>query len=173
MRLPAALRAAGLAVVGLAAAGPLLAACESTPTAPEPAPTVTVTATETETAAPAEPTAAPAADACDDLQGGEQLAFILVTEPAVGTAVSSGFTFGGCSNVFEAAYQWELRAADGTVLAEGFGAATCGTGCVGTFSAQVPFQVQQAQVGELEVWAASAQDGSKEHVNLLPLLLQP
>lgn len=150
------------------------AACDSSDpsAAPEPAPTVTVT--ETVTPSPSQPQATDApVDPCAALVGGEGLAFVFVTSPAPGTMVQSGFTFSGCSNTFEATHQWRLKDRDGAVLANGFGTATCGTGCVGTFQQEVTYQVSQTQVGTLEVFTSSAEDGSDQDMNSIPLVLQP
>lgn len=141
---------------------------------PAPAPTVTVTATETVTEAPTEAaTPEPTADGCATLDGGEDFAFVFVTSPTVGAQVQPGFTFEGCANAFEAAFVWALYDGDGNVLADGFGTATCGTGCVGDFQVSVPYQVASTTIGSLEVWTASAQDGSKQDVNAIPVVLNP
>ncbi|MBW3620515.1 MAG: Gmad2 immunoglobulin-like domain-containing protein [Actinobacteria bacterium] len=148
-----------------------------------PAPTVTVTVTETATPAEAEPleespTPTPAEtttstpDPCD-APGLDGFAFIFVTTPTVGAPVSDGDTVEGCSNAFEATYQYELLDGDQAVLDSGFGTATCGTGCVGDFSFTLDFSVSQATVGYLRVYASSAQDGSDTLVNSIPVLLQP
>ncbi len=152
----------------------LATACDSSTTVePTPSPTVTVTATATETvtAEPTEPDAV--ADPCATLVDGDSLAFVFVTAPVPGATVSSGFTFSGCSNAFEAAHQWRLLDRDGRELASGFGSATCGTGCVGTFQQTVEFTVGSRQVGRLEVFTTSAQDGSVQDLNAIPLVLEP
>jgi hypothetical protein len=162
---------AAIAALGIVAAG-----CTADPvsTSPEPGPTVTVTETVTDrvTLAPTEPAAA-TIDPCEVLVGGEALAFVFVTSPTPGTMVSSGFAFTGCSNEFEAAHQWELLDGNDALLANGFGMATCGTGCVGTFTQTVNFSVASAQVGTLRVFTTSAQDGSAIDLNSIPLVLQP
>ncbi len=150
--------------------------------AASPAPTVTVTVTETATATAApsetatpEPTATATAtpvDVCAD-PGLTNQAFIFVTAPTPGMTLASGDTVEGCANVFEAAYQWEILDNASTVLDSGFGTASCGTGCVGTWSFSPSFSVSQVTVGTVRVWADSAKDGSPEHVNLIPVLLQP
>ncbi len=158
----------------LSAAVLLGAACTATTADPVPGPTVTVTEIETVTEAPTEtPTAAPVQDGCQTLAGGESFAFVFVTSPAVGAQVQPDFTFTGCSNSFEAAFLWALYDHDGNVLSDGFGTATCGTGCVGTFQVTVPYTVNQPTIGSLEVWTASAQDGSKQDVNAIPVVLNP
>ncbi|MFT5223696.1 MAG: hypothetical protein ACI867_002020 [Glaciecola sp.] len=159
-------------IAAVGALGIVAAGCTADPviTSPEPAPTVTVT--ETVTLAPTEPASA-AIDPCEVLVGGEALAFVFVTSPTPGTMVSSGFAFTGCSNVFEAAHQWELLDGNDAVLANGFGMATCGTGCVGTFTQTVNFSLMNAQVGTLRVFTTSAQEGSRIDLNSIPLVLKP
>ncbi len=164
--------AAALLTMGL-----LVAACGAEPgaqPAPTPAPTVTVTATETVTAAPTDaPPTSPASDGCTTLQSGENFAFVFVTSPTVGAQVQPGFTVTGCSNSFEAAFAWALYDHSGNVLSDGFGSATCGTGCVGDFQITVPYAVSQATIGSLEVWTNSAEDGSKQDINTIPVVLNP
>lgn len=153
-----------------------------------PAPTVTVTVTETATPADTEPLAesptptpepaptgdgpAVAEDPCD-ASGLDGFAFIFVTTPAVGAEVADGDTVEGCSNTFEATYEYELVDGQGAVLDDGFGTATCGTGCVGDFSFELDFSVPEETVGYLRVFASSAEDGSETLVNSIPVLLQP
>lgn len=160
-----------------------------TATAPTAAPTAestpveTITVTETVTAEPepAETVTVPAdadsggggGDGCASLTGGEALAFIFVTTPTPGQPVSSGFTVEGCSNSFEATYQWQLLTREGEVLVEDFGTASCGTGCVGEISFTVDFEVSERQVGALRVFSTSPQDGSDVDVNSVPLILEP
>lgn len=170
-----------LALAVLLGAGCGRAADDVDPGQPEPGPTVTVTATETATPAPTPtstgepaPTAAPDSAVCTTLEGGEGLAFIFVSQPRAGATVESGFQVTGCSNTFEAAYQWELLAADGTILASDFGTATCGTGCVGEFAFTVAYEgVEQRQVGTLRVFTTSPRDGSETDVNSIPVILHP
>jgi hypothetical protein len=175
------LRTTGGALVAIAA----LTACggAADDEGATPAPTVTVTVTETATPAPAEdpsPTAEPSPaptgvsgeDPC--AAGGlEGHAFIFVTSPAPGAELASGDTVEGCSNTFEATYQYELLDRDGTVLDEGFGTASCGSGCVGEFDFTLDFSVDEETVGTLRVFAESARDGSEELVNAIPVRLAP
>lgn len=147
-----------------------------------PAPTVTVTVTETATPADGEPltgspTPAPTdggatAEPCDT-PGLDGLAFIFVRSPQPGAIVADGDTVDGCSNTFEATYEYELLDGQGAVLDEGFGTATCGNGCVGDFSFTLDVSVTERTVGTLRVFASSAQDGSETLVNSIPVLLQP
>lgn len=146
----------------------------------EPAPTMTVTATETETDAP-EPLPAETvtlepvtAGNCDDLKTtGSGLAFVVVEQPRPGDAVTSPFDVTGCSNAFEAAYAWRLVDRGGAVLDEGFGSASCGTGCVGDLGFEVTFDVDEVQVASLEVFTQSAEDGSEQDLNVIPVVLTP
>lgn len=151
----------------------LVAACDTAPapTTPSPAPTVTTTVTEYVTEDPTTPPTTQ--DACAALEDGESMAFVFVTWPTSGTTVQSGFTVTGCANTFEAAYSWRLKDGSGAILASGFGTATCGTGCVGTFTQPVSYTVSETQVGTLEVYTASAEDGSDQHLNAIPLVLEP
>ena len=167
-------------VVALLAVG--VAACGSSGGEATASPNPTVTVTQTVTAPPATSTASPTAtptaptstNACDALGAqGQQLAFLFVTSPTVGTQVHPGFTVSGCANVFEAAFQWELRDQNGNVLAQDNGTASCGTGCVGTVSFTVNYQISSAQVGTLKVYTSSPKDGSDTDVNMIPLYLQP
>lgn len=165
----------------VAAAAVALAACGGGANEPAaPAPTVTVT--ETVTAAPSpDPTpatgtgAASNGDVCADVaaSGGESLAFLFVTTPTIGSAVTPGFEVTGCSNSFEASFQWELLDGEGAELTSDFGTASCGTGCVGDFSFTVDYVVDELQVGTLRVFSTSPKDGTEQDLNVLPLRLEP
>lgn len=144
-----------------------------------PAPTVTVTVTETPTASAGDPTdgatadgTAQGSDACaaDDL---DTHAFVFVTSPQVGGDLAPGDVVEGCANVFEAAYRWEVLGADEAVLASGHGTATCGSGCVGTFSFTPTFEIDEEQIGAVRVWTDSARDGAPVDVNVIPVRLRP
>jgi hypothetical protein len=50
--------------------------------------------------------------------------------------------------------------------------ATCGTGCWGEWSIEIPYQVDRDQLGALIVWEFSAKDGSRIHVREYPVLLE-
>lgn len=179
-------------VVAGVAAALLLAACGDddpdepvAPTTQPPTPAATATSsplpqgdgspTPGGTATPGptgSPTGGLAADPCTGPEL-ESAAFIFVTSPAPGESFASGDTVRGCSNVFEATHEWELLDGDGAVLADGFGTASCGTGCVGTFTFAVDYTVDEQQVGTLRVFASSPRDGSETHVNAIPLVLSP
>lgn len=149
---------------------------------PVPAETITVTETvtaaaptptEDDTSEPAEQPTGNDTDTCDELRGGEQLGFIFVTSPTPGQTVGRRFTVEGCSNSYEATYVYELVDRDGRVLDDGFGTASCGTGCVGDFSFTVKADVDERQVLTLRVFSESAEDGSEQDVNSIPVVIEP
>jgi len=159
----------------LAVAATLVACGEQPGTTVDPAPTVTVTQTEPAPAvASSDPVPSVEVDPCDRLPAdADQLAFVFVSTPRPAQVVTSPISLTGCANTFEATYQWRLLDREGAVLAEGFGTATCGTGCVGTFANDVEYAVTSQQVGSLEVFTTSARDGAVEDLNVIPLVLQP
>lgn len=168
-----------MALLGLALAL-LLAGCGDAGGDAGATPTMTVTATETATDQP-EPLPAETvtlepetSSVCDDLATtGSGLAFVVVEQPLAGASVQSPFQVSGCSNAFEAAHEWRLLDRTGATIAEGFGTASCGTGCVGTFDQEVDFDVEAVQVGLLQVFTTSAEDGSEQDLNSIPVLLTP
>lgn len=177
--------AATLLAVSLAACGgdeepaPVLAAspteAASEPT-PEPTPSPSVTAapspspepTPTATAAPTvEPSPPPTFD--DVCAGRDDEAFIEVLTPPADVTVGDPFTVEGCGNTFEANVVYEVVAADGTTLAEGFDTMTCGNGCVGEFSIEVT--VGATGPVTLRVFEVSAEDGSEQSLVEVPLTI--
>jgi hypothetical protein len=142
----------------------------------EPGETITVTETVTETvtvpATDGTETPSPSGTSCDTLDNGEELAFIFVSSPLAGAQVSGDtITVEGCSNTFEAGYTWELVDRDGNVVADGFGQATCGTGCVGTFSFDITHGLSERQVVYIHVFDLSAEDGSRELESVVPVVV--
>ena len=77
----------------------------------------------------------------------------------------------GTANVFEATVSLELLDQDGTILWEGFTTATCGTGCRGDFSVEIPYEVAEAQLGTLVAWETSMEDGSRLYERRHPVWL--
>ena len=77
----------------------------------------------------------------------------------------------GTADVFEAVVSLELLDQDGAVLWEGTAMATCGTGCRGGFSVDIPYEVAEGQIGTLVAWEASAEDGSRLNVREHPVWL--
>ena len=103
----------------------------------------------------------------------DQLPAIFVDRPAWGAALGNPGTVTGLANVFEATFRVQLMDAGGAQLADQQVMATCGTGCWGTFSAQLSYTVAKAQWGTLRVLDYSAKDGSPENVTDYPVWLTP
>ncbi|HJR45060.1 MAG TPA: Gmad2 immunoglobulin-like domain-containing protein [Actinomycetota bacterium] len=98
---------------------------------------------------------------------------ILVTEPHMGARVSSPVTVAGSANVFEATVSMRIIDAEGNRLARSFTTATCGSGCRGTFEHELAFEVDREQHGVIEVWQASAEDGSRMDLVQIAVTLVP
>jgi germination protein M len=99
---------------------------------------------------------------------------ILVVSPAMGETVSNPVTVSGSANVFEANVTVEIVDSSGRVVGETFTTATCGTGCRGTFSVTVPYEVKTAQRGTIIVHDDDAAGtGQPPHEVKIPVVLQP
>jgi germination protein M len=99
---------------------------------------------------------------------------ILVRKPEIGQRVSNPVTVSGSANVFEANVTVEIVDANGKVVGSTFTTATCGTGCRGTFSVSVPYDVSSATRGLVIVHdddAAGA--GAPPHEVRIPVVLTP
>jgi spore germination protein GerM len=96
---------------------------------------------------------------------------ILVQSPGITDRVSSPAAISGTADVFEAVVSIEIRDANGTVLSSAFTMATCGTGCRGTYSTTVRYDVDSTQPGMIVVFEVSAMDGSPQHVVRIPVTL--
>ena len=94
---------------------------------------------------------------------------ILVESPVFGDVVTSPLQLQGTANTFEANFEYEVLAPDGTKLAGTFVTATCGTGCRGTFDEQVIFDAGDADAITLVVLERSAEDGSRTNEVRIPL----
>jgi hypothetical protein len=99
---------------------------------------------------------------------------ILVEHPAIGQRVESGITVSGSANVFEANVTVRVLDAGGTELSRGFTTATCGTGCRGTFSMEVDFEVTHEQAGTIVISDDDAAGtGKPPHEVRIPVTLMP
>jgi hypothetical protein len=99
---------------------------------------------------------------------------VLVTSPAIGQAVSNPVTVSGSANVFEANVTVEVADSSGRLVGSKFTTATCGSGCRGTFTVTVPYEVRAAQRGEIVIHdddAAGA--GHPPHEVRIPVVLEP
>jgi germination protein M len=105
----------------------------------------------------------------------EELApIIAVAAPARGATVSSPVTVSGIANVFEANVTVEILDASGKVLAKDFTTATCGTGCWGEYSLDLPYEVSSRQKGTIVVHDDDAEgSGTYPHEVRIPVELTP
>ncbi len=85
-------------------------------------------------------------------------ALVIVTSPAAGEEVASGFTVRGCSRTFESNVQWRLLGRTGEELASGF---AMGGGVDGPapFGFAVEYQAAEHQLAHLEVFEEDASGG--------------
>ncbi|MBA3739362.1 MAG: GerMN domain-containing protein [Actinobacteria bacterium] len=103
----------------------------------------------------------------------DQLPFILVESPGIGERVSSPVTIAGTSDVFEAVVSIEISDQNGDTIASTFTMATCGTGCRGSYTTDVRYDVGTRQPGTIRVYEVSAMDGSPIHIVEIPVVLTP
>lgn len=103
----------------------------------------------------------------------DPLAPILVSAPHIDARFTSGDAVVGTANVFEANVSIRVLDEDGDRLFEGFTTATCGTGCRGEYSKGIRFDVDHKQRGTIELFEASAEDGSDTNKVTLPVVLVP
>ena len=96
---------------------------------------------------------------------------IVVTSPRPGDEVSSPLTIRGNADVFEATVSISILDGDGNEIVRTFTTATCGTGCRGTFSKAVRFDVTETQSGIVRVYESSAEDGTPINVVDIPVTL--
>jgi hypothetical protein len=98
---------------------------------------------------------------------------ILVVSPTAEERVGNPATVTGSANVFEANVTVEVLDASGKVLGKEFTTATCGTGCRGTFSVTVAYDVRTEQKGTIVVHDDDAAGtGQPPHEVRIPVLLQ-
>jgi hypothetical protein len=99
---------------------------------------------------------------------------IVVESPAPNATVSSPVTVSGTADVFEATVTVVVEDADGNELARDFTTASCGTGCRGDFTIDVPFTVEEAEPGTIVVQDDDAAGtGTPPHVVRIPVTLEP
>ena len=101
---------------------------------------------------------------------------IVITQPPITEhpeSFAGSLVFEGTANVFEANVLYELVGGGGKVFAEGFTTATCGTGCRGDLSQRVRFKVDEPTLVTLNVYSASAEDGSRMFEVSMPVYLCP
>jgi hypothetical protein len=103
----------------------------------------------------------------------DQLGPIFVDDPAWGATLRSPIHLAGLADVFEAQFRFRLLGADGRSLADGQLTASCGTGCLGSYGVDVPFNVPASTAGRLQVFDLSEQDGSVQDLVEYPVTLLP
>jgi germination protein M len=109
---------------------------------------------------------------CSDYK--ELLPAILVARPSIGATISSPVTVSGTANVFEANVTVEILDHAGNIVGSKFTTATCGTGCRGTFSVTVPYEVSGEQAGTIVVHDDDAAGtGHPPHEVRIPVVLEP
>ncbi len=103
----------------------------------------------------------------------EYLPAIMIESPPHWGRAGNPLVASGNANVFEATVSLALTDGDGLILWEGFTTATCGTGCRGDWTIEIPYTVDEAQMGALIAWEESARDGSQTNVREHPVWLEP
>jgi hypothetical protein len=103
----------------------------------------------------------------------EPLGSIEVATPAAGDTVTSPVTIAGTADVFEATVSIQILDATNNVIADTYATATCGSGCRGDFSIDVPFSVGSPQRGVIRVFEVSAENGKAMNVVRIPVTLAP
>jgi len=106
-------------------------------------------------------------DEFDDL-----LPLVMIETPTYwGAASDSPLLVEGTANVFEATVSLVLVDGNGLIIWEGFTTATCGSGCRGDFSIEIPYRVDRDQWGAVIGWQESMEDGSQMNVREHPVWL--
>ena len=98
---------------------------------------------------------------------------IFVDRPAWGGVLANPARLVGVANAFEATFHVRILDGDGRSLADGPVMATCGTGCYGTFDVTIPYVIDSASWGTLQVYELSAEDGSIVKLTEYPVWLTP
>jgi hypothetical protein len=97
---------------------------------------------------------------------------VMIESPAYwASAGDNPLAVTGTADVFEATVSLELLDQDGAVLWQGTTQASCGTGCRGDFSAEIPYEVAEGQSGTLVAWETSMEDGSRLYQRRHPVWL--
>jgi len=106
--------------------------------------------------------------------GGEGAdALIVVDEPKDGDTVSTPVRIRGHASVFEATLAIRIRDAEGDEVGTATITSTAGAPERGTFDGEVPYEIDDAQEGTIEVFSPSAEDGSDQHKVTIRVTLEP
>lgn len=98
--------------------------------------------------------------------------FVMVTAPAAGAKVTSGFAVVGCSRTFESTVTWTLSVRGGKELARGT-AKGGGVDAAGPLSFTVAAKVEQPTLAYLEVIEPSASGKGGTARVIVPVLIAP
>lgn len=98
---------------------------------------------------------------------------LVVESPSPQARVTSPITISGNADVYEATVTIIILDVSGKELVHTFTTATCGSGCRGTFDAQVPFEVSAEQPGTVRLQEDNAAGGSPIVVVDIPVTLAP
>lgn len=102
-----------------------------------------------------------------------QLPAIFVDRPAWGGVLGNPARLVGLADVFEAQFHFRILDAAGHSIADGSIKASCGTGCLGTFDATIPYTVSAAAWGTLQMYELSAANSSVVNLTEYPVWLGP
>ena len=95
---------------------------------------------------------------------------IWLTAPLEGASVSSPLTVRGTASIFEATVDYRLKDSSGKVLVEGYVMAAGGAPDRGDFEAVLKYTAPAGEKLTLEVFEASAKDGSPINVVTVKLV---
>ena len=98
--------------------------------------------------------------------------FVMVTAPAAGAKVKSGFAVSGCSRTFESTVVWTLTVRGGKELSKGT-ARGGGVDGSGPLSFTVAARVARPTLAYLEVIEPSASGGAPASRVIVPVVLTP
>lgn len=98
--------------------------------------------------------------------------FVMVTAPAAGAKVKSGFAVTGCSRTFESTVTWTLTVRGGKELARGT-ARGGGVDAAGPLSFTVAAKVEKPTLAYLEVIEPSASGKGGTARVVVPVLISP
>jgi len=99
---------------------------------------------------------------------------IVVRSPETGSRVPNPVTISGTANVFEANVTVDVVDSAGRTVGTAFTTASCGTGCRGTFSVTVPYEVSSETRGLIIVHDDDAAGtGKSPHEVRIPVVLTP
>jgi len=97
---------------------------------------------------------------------------IYVDGPLIGSVVGSPISISGVANVIDGSLEFEVATAGGDVVTGGFMTASCGSGCWGDFSAEVPYVLDARSPGFVTLYVRSTEDGSRQTLISLPVTLE-